>query len=334
MFNLAKLYIHPKEDKKKKKNEISDLSAQQRLEGMQRVEAKLTGKISKNTDVDELVRQNQNQEANNPTSEIINNDDVKPTSRGEMSLENRYLEALTKTPYMHMATTKNILDSLLNIYNEQKNVQNVKEITKFAAHHKFDLKSTQSSMSKRIAFVIDYSGSMSGTKIKAAVQSMLMIFDDHMGSEDEVTLIKFNSSVSVEFPLLKKGKNDTHQLRNKIAAMTNPGGATAFRDGVEYALKELKSNSTSNDWVISLTDGDDNSSRISDNNLKNEIKNSSAGLVVIGVGTDVDETALKPLTEVTKTGFYIKAGSNFDSISAAFGKVANIIQGQMVLEDV
>jgi uncharacterized protein YegL len=192
-----------------------------------------------------------------------------------------------------------------------------------------------SSIPKRIAFVIDYSGSMSGTKIKAAVQSMLMIFDNHMGDEDEVMLIKFSGSVSVEFPLTRKGVyNESYKLRSTIENMVNPSGSTAFRDGVNYALGEFKRRSSSNDWVISLTDGDDNSSRISDFDLKNEISKSSAGLVVIGVGGDVDEKALKPLTEITKTGFYIQAGSNFDSISAAFGKVANIIQGQMVLEDV
>jgi tetratricopeptide (TPR) repeat protein/uncharacterized protein YegL len=305
LFNLAKMLI-PRNVDPKNKDKVSI----EQKQGIQRVEAKLSVKSDSDSKIDD-------------------------GKESHMSVENRLLEALTKTPYMHTATTKNIFDTLLGIYTDQKDTQKSEEITNFAAYHKFDLKVTMSSIPKRIAFVIDYSGSMSGTKIKAAVQSMLMIFDQHMGDEDEVMLIKFSGSVSVEFPLTRKGVyNESYKLRSTIENMVNPSGSTAFKDGVNYALGEFKRRPSSNDWVISLTDGDDNSSRISDFDLKNEIRKSSAGLVVIGVGGDVDEKAFKPLTEITKTGFYIQAGSNFDSISAAFGKVANIIQGQMVLEDV
>jgi len=313
LFNLAKMLI-PRNADPKSKATVSKAFSEQKHEGVERVEAKLSGKSDADSKID---------------------DESKESQKHDLNVENRLLEALTKTPYMHTATTKSILDSLLGIYTEQKDTHKSEEITKFAAYHKFDLKATMSSMPKRIAFVIDYSGSMSGTKIKAAVQSMLMIFDHHMGDEDEVMLIKFTGTVSVEFPLTRKGiYKESYKLRSAIENMVYPSGSTAFRDGVNYALGQFKARPSSNDWVISLTDGDDNSSRISDFDLKNEITKSSAGLVVIGVGSDVDEKALKPLTEITKTGFYIKAGSNFDSISAAFGKVANIIQGQMVLEDV
>jgi tetratricopeptide (TPR) repeat protein/uncharacterized protein YegL len=326
LFNIAKMYAPPPDSKDSK------VAMKKNKENKDAEKKKSTLAQRKDTESKPNV---DGQESSLDGQESVSVKDEKEKAEegdDDIPLEGRFLQALTSTPYMHTATTKNILDSLLNIYSTDKNVQKVEEITQFALHHKFDLKATQSSIPKRVAFVIDYSGSMSGTKIKAAVNSMLMIFDEHIGDSDEVMLVQFTQKVTVIFPLKSKG-SDKDNMRQKISNMTNPNGSTAFRDGVSFALNALKSKSGSNDWVISLTDGDDNSSSITIDSLKNEIQKSNSGLVVIGVGNDVDETELKQLT-FKDTGFYIKAGSNFDSISAAFGKVANIIQGQLVLEDV
>ena len=50
---------------------------------------------------------------------------------------------------------------------------------------------------RHFIFVLDYSGSMSGGRIKRAVKNMLIVYDDHVTEKDTVSFIRFSKKVDI-----------------------------------------------------------------------------------------------------------------------------------------
>jgi len=98
------------------------------------------------------------------------------------------------------------------------------------------------------------------------------------------------------------------------------------------ALQSLNTNKTSSDWVIVLTDGEDNGSCIKINDLTAIIAASHASIIIIGVGADVPVAVLEGLAKSSPNGLYISASGDSQGINDAFDKVIAVIQGQVVLE--
>ena len=49
-------------------------------------------------------------------------------------------------------------------------------------------------------------------------------------------------------------------MLSQINALTGPNGGTAFYDSLYEASSRLKNSSGSSDWIVALTDGEDNAS--------------------------------------------------------------------------
>jgi hypothetical protein len=65
---------------------------------------------------------------------------------------------------------------------------------------------------------------------------------------------------------------------------------TAFYSAIEICLAQLSNTGpTSSDWIIALTDGDDNCSGnyCTAETVKAKLRTSNVGVVVIGIGNDV-----------------------------------------------
>jgi len=114
------------------------------------------------------------------------------------NVEEYFLAALCKTTTMHMATTSKILLTLMRLLNSKEDVDKLKQI---AAAHSFDLDNATGmkavTASKRVAFVIDYSGSMSGSKIRSAIENVQNIFETHIFNTDYIMV----TTLTVLFPL-------------------------------------------------------------------------------------------------------------------------------------
>ncbi|MHA3964228.1 MAG: cache domain-containing protein [Candidatus Thorarchaeota archaeon SMTZ1-45] len=119
---------------------------------------------------------------------------------------------------------------------------------------------------KSVTFVIDYSGSMQAqNRIRAAVNGALEILHSQVNPQDAVSVIVFNSSYRELLPLTLKGErdDDENQIVRTLKSLKYPNYATAFYDALGRALEELeKIESSEHRWVIALTDGQDNSSKI------------------------------------------------------------------------
>eukprot|EP01035_Chromulina_nebulosa_P017560 gene17560-23124_t len=137
---------------------------------------------------------------------------------------------------------------------------------------------------------------------------------------------------NIDFPLGAKHGRETI-IEQSILKLNSPSGSTAMRDAINLAIDSLQINRTSNDWIITLTDGDDNSSHMKESNLTNKITNLNVNVIIIGVGSDVNHDQLQKIVKASKKGMYIASSSDNKGITEAFGKAIEIIQGQVILED-
>ena len=271
----------------------------------------------------------------------------------------RYLIALTKVRHMHTNTVKNILVSLkLKYFHQFAHLSAYEnELDQLAERYDFQLitqndKNSNSQhgsshhggnngITKRVAFAIDYSGSMSGTKIRSAVENLKMVFEKYIYSNDFISIITFSHIVFTILPLTQKVGNED-MIRNKIDLLTSPSGSTALYDAIDHCFKALQqsasSSSAGSDWIVVLTDGEDNGSKVSIEQLQSKLAAStnSIGIIIIGVGADVDSALLTRIVTSCKQapGHYVSASGDKKSIDEAFGQVAQIISSQMVLEDI
>lgn len=237
--------------------------------------------------------------------------------------EKKYSEALEWLNYtlnnfdkLEIYVQKNCLQYLSKTYKKINNNDMVNKINSLLYEP------------KNIYFVLDCSGSMDGNPLKQCKDSIIDIINNYIEDYDNISLITFNTTYQTVIPTTKKNINQN--IINKINQI-KAGGYTAFYSAVNEAINNLKKNNCSNkDWIIALTDGEDNSSDISSLQLINNIKILAGNIVVITIGSLKNENIIKNICNANGKGHHIKIGVN--DISSAFRKVANMIIGQVNVE--
>ncbi|WP_404790755.1 extracellular solute-binding protein [Altericista sp. CCNU0014] len=125
----------------------------------------------------------------------------------------------------------------------------------------------------RVVLVVDSSGSMSGTKI-AAVQSTLQTYINSLGPKEEVALIDFDSQVRP--PVLASGTAAGKAKGFEFIAGLKADGGTRLYDAASNARSWLSANLRNDgiNAVTILTDGQDTDSKLTLNQLEEELKKS------------------------------------------------------------
>lgn len=102
------------------------------------------------------------------------------------------------------------------------------------------------------------------------------IYDEYIKDNDRIGFIRFNKNVDVIFGLSERGKNRVYLRKclQNLENVTKPHGETAFFTGVKESLKlhkkaERKDHSR---WIVALTDGEDNASRIKYDEIYKKLK--------------------------------------------------------------
>ncbi|MCH8908593.1 MAG: tetratricopeptide repeat protein, partial [Candidatus Heimdallarchaeota archaeon] len=185
-----------------------------------------------------------------------------------------------------------------------------------------------SSRPKEVTFVLDYSGSMSGRRIRAAVSGIRNIFKNQVNPGDTASLILFDyQSRVIISPILKEGNEKL--FMSSFQRLNRPSGGTAFYDALGLAFNDfLHRPSTNEQWIIALTDGDDNSSRYDNpRSLEIQAKNSvGVNLVIIGVGNLTEQETMIRLCKMTDKGQFIDVKDGVtDAISSAFEEVSSML---------
>ncbi len=182
---------------------------------------------------------------------------------------------------------------------------------------------------KDIIFLLDYSQSMGeGGRISTAVDNILKVFDNYMKPEDRVGFIRFNMNCDIIFTLAEKKRN-TIQLRRQFEDSLKPSGGTALYSALMEAMRLFqKADPRENtQWIIALTDGDDNESRVSFEQTFKKLARSDVNLIIIGLALHASIIPkLSYLCKSTKEGLFIES-VNTNSLDMAFQAASDIIYG-------
>ena len=127
-----------------------------------------------------------------------------------------------------------------------------------------------------VGIVFDTSGSM-GSKLQKSKQAVAQ-FCKTANPQDEFFLVQFNSAPELTVPFT----TDTEEVQNRIT-FTQSRGRTALLDAVYLALHEMKKSKNPRKALLVISDGGDNSSRYTESEIKNLVREADVQIFGIGI---------------------------------------------------
>lgn len=164
----------------------------------------------------------------------------------------------------------------------------------------------------QVAVVVDTSGSMKGEKL-AVIKNTLLNYVQNLGEREKIALISFNSVINppVIIEGTEAGKNKGVEFISRLQA----GGGTKLYDSSLYARDWLLKNPRPDaiNAVLILTDGEDSDSKVSINQLAQQLKASNfesgenIAFFTVGYGKEgeFNPQALQQIAELNG-GYYRK----------------------------
>jgi len=178
-----------------------------------------------------------------------------------------------------------------------------------------------------VAFALDVSGSMAGSQITTCREAILNSITNHLDDSDYVSLITFNNVSRTIFKNLKKGDN-LRNIQNHVNNNTQTSATTAFYNAIIDASKIIDENTipNGNQWIVALTDGNDNESRKNGNTpeyVRDFCRKKKINLIIITVG-NVDMNPINTILSCSNNGLHIPA-HNTSKIAEAFGNAMQVV---------
>jgi Ca-activated chloride channel family protein len=127
-----------------------------------------------------------------------------------------------------------------------------------------------------IGIVFDTSGSM-GPKLDKSRQAVSEFFKT-ANPEDEAFLVVFNDRPELVTPFT----HNLEEIQNRLT-FTQSKGRTALLDGILLGLHTMKKARNPRKALIVISDGGDNSSRYTESEIKNLVKESDTQIYAIGI---------------------------------------------------
>ena len=127
-----------------------------------------------------------------------------------------------------------------------------------------------------VGLVFDVSGSM-GPKLLKSRQAAAAFFRT-ANPEDEFFLIEFNDSPRLSVPLT----SSVEEIQNRLT-FSQSKGRTALLDAIMLALTEMKKSKKNRKALLIISDGGDNSSRYSEGEVRNMVRENDVLIYAIGV---------------------------------------------------
>ncbi|MFN3322383.1 MAG: VWA domain-containing protein [Bryobacteraceae bacterium] len=127
-----------------------------------------------------------------------------------------------------------------------------------------------------VGLVFDASGSM-GNKLAKSRQAAAQFFKT-ANPEDEFFLVQFNDRPEMVVPFT----TNTEEIQNRLT-FTQAKGRTALLDAVYLAMHTMKKARNPRKAILILSDGGDNSSRYTESEIKNLVREADVQVYAIGI---------------------------------------------------
>lgn len=127
-----------------------------------------------------------------------------------------------------------------------------------------------------IGLVFDASGSM-GNKLTKSRQAAAAFFKT-ANPEDEFFLIQFNDRPQLVVPFTR----EVEEIQNRLT-FTQAKGRTALLDAMYLSMQTLKKGRNPRKALLVISDGGDNSSRYTETEIRNLLKEADAQVYAIGI---------------------------------------------------
>ena len=181
-----------------------------------------------------------------------------------------------------------------------------------------------------MGIIVDNSGSMTSKRTRVAAAALELVKQSN--PDDEVFIVNFNDDTHFDQPLT----NDVKKLQAALARMEARGG-TAMRDALSKSITYVKKNGKKDKKVlVVITDGNDNSSDITLEQVLRQAQNSEVLIYAIGLLNEEEarearsaKRALKSLVDASGgMDYYPKSTSDVQEITP---RVAHEIRNQYIL---
>src|SRR6202790_373531 len=127
-----------------------------------------------------------------------------------------------------------------------------------------------------VGIVFDTSGSM-GAKLQRSRQAVAQ-FMKTANPQDEFFLVEFNDRPE----LVQTFTTETEEIQNRLT-FTQAKGRTALLDGVYLAMNQMKKAHNPRKAILIISDGGDNSSRYTETEVKNAVREADVQIYAIGI---------------------------------------------------
>jgi VWFA-related protein len=185
-----------------------------------------------------------------------------------------------------------------------------------------------------LGLVIDNSGSM--TPRRAQVEAASLALVQASNPDDEVFVVNFNDEAYLDMPPGVDFSHDLDVLQQALKRIDSRGG-TAMRDAIQMSVEHIKKAHQDKKVIVVVTDGDDNYSGIT---LEELVKSSQqAGVLIYSIGLLAEEEpraarqakrALETLAEATgASAFFARDATEVDRLAH---QVAQDVRNQYIVQ--
>ena len=188
---------------------------------------------------------------------------------------------------------------------------------------------------KHVSFLVDYSGSMrrvfeGSTLISQALENVVNLLQDFISDIDSVSFALFDHQYYEVFPPTRKNGAMFDEIMKSPAPKR---GGTALYDSLCASIENIPEGGK-NDWIVALTDGEDQHSTTTLSECMNAVRRSTVNLFLIGfmVSDSVGKRLASITREVSKDniGRYVTA-SDKNALEKAFADVATLLDAPLML---